>query len=99
MSTLQVSLLDAGCGEGQYLRCSHDVLEAAGVECHGYGIDVSKVAVRLAAKRSPHLSYAVASSYVLPFQDQVGGPVIPSTPAGALACATAKGLPAMACDC
>ena len=75
----QVAVLDAGCGEGRYLRCCHDVLEAAGVECHGYGIDVSKLAVRLAARRSPHLSYAVASSYVLPFQDQVLVPTANST--------------------
>lgn len=57
------TVLDAGCGEGTYLAraCS------AGAE--GCGIDISKSAVRRAAKRYPQQRWAVASSYRLPFDD------------------------------
>jgi 23S rRNA (guanine745-N1)-methyltransferase len=63
-------VLDAGCGEGTYLAraCS------AGVSA--WGIDISKVAVRLAAKRYPSCTFAVASSYRLPFADESFGALI-----------------------
>ncbi len=57
-------LLDAGCGEGTYLAAA---TSAAGVQ--GWGVDISKPAVRLAARRNPEHHYAVASSYQLPFAD------------------------------
>ena len=57
------SVLDAGCGEGTYLaRACGDVAE-------GWGIDISKVAVRLAAGRHHACRFAVASIYRLPFAD------------------------------
>ncbi len=59
------AVLDAGCGEGTYLARS---VAASGA--HGWGIDISKVAVRLAARRYPACSFAVASSYRLPFADE-----------------------------
>lgn len=59
-----VHVLDAGCGEGSYLAA---VTDRTGAQ--GWGIDVSKPAVRLAARRYPHHHYAVASTYVLPFAD------------------------------
>jgi 23S rRNA (guanine745-N1)-methyltransferase len=58
------AVLDAGCGEGTYLARAVD-----GTGAHGWGIDISKVAVRLAARRYPACSFAVASSYRLPFED------------------------------
>jgi 23S rRNA (guanine745-N1)-methyltransferase len=58
------AVLDAGCGEGTYLARACDVSGA-----RGWGIDISKVAVRLAARRYPACSFAVASSYRLPFDD------------------------------
>lgn len=57
------TILDAGCGEGTYLARSC----AAGAE--GWGIDISKVAVRLAARKYPQCEFAVASVYRLPFDD------------------------------
>ncbi|HEX5615613.1 MAG TPA: methyltransferase domain-containing protein [Acidimicrobiia bacterium] len=57
-------VLDAGCGEGSYLAAVTSVCDAA-----GWGIDVSKPAIRLAARRHPEHRYAVASSFVLPFAD------------------------------
>ena len=71
MHAHQVALLDAGCGEGMYLRHTFDAVAAAGKLTQAYGIDVSKLAVRLAAKRAGHLSFAVASTYALPFPEQV----------------------------
>ena len=66
----QVSLLDAGCGEGMYLARVQAALQGAGKECEAFGVDVSKPAIRMAAKRHREASFAVASSYVLPFDDQ-----------------------------
>lgn len=59
------AVLDAGCGEGTYLARA---ASAAGAQ--GWGIDISKVAVRLAAKRYDACRFAVASSYRLPFADE-----------------------------
>lgn len=58
------TLLDAGCGEGFYTRAVAETLcgEAA-------GIDISKSAVRFAAKRGGGVEYAVAGSYHLPIAD------------------------------
>jgi 23S rRNA (guanine745-N1)-methyltransferase len=58
------SVLDAGCGEGTYLARAVAASGAA-----GWGIDISKVAVRLAARRHSACRFAVASSYRLPFAD------------------------------
>ena len=58
------AVLDCGCGEGSYLAA---VSARCGVD--GWGIDVSKPAVKLAARRHQGLRFAVASSYALPFDD------------------------------
>lgn len=55
--------LDAGCGEGYYTRYM-----AQGRE--GYAFDISRNAIRLAAKRDPATQYAVAGSYDIPFESQ-----------------------------
>jgi 23S rRNA (guanine745-N1)-methyltransferase len=57
-------VLDAGCGEGSYLARAAAL---SGAEAHG--IDISKPAVRLAARRHRTHRYAVASSFRLPFAD------------------------------
>jgi 23S rRNA (guanine745-N1)-methyltransferase len=54
-------VLDAGCGEGQYI--------AAVAAPTRFGIDVSKPAISLAARRYKDVSFAVASSFRLPFDD------------------------------
>jgi len=54
-------VLDAGCGEGSYLAAIPAPLR--------HGLDVSKPAVRLAARRHRGDSWAVASSYRLPYDD------------------------------
>ncbi|MBR4866922.1 MAG: methyltransferase domain-containing protein [Clostridia bacterium] len=55
------TLLDICCGEGYYTRHM-----ALGRE--SYGFDISRNAIRLAAKRDPNTLYAVAGSYDIPFE-------------------------------
>lgn len=61
-------VVDAGCGEGYYLRRLRARLveqgqEASTVLC---GIDISKHAIRVAAKRDPRGLYAVSGTYRMP---------------------------------
>lgn len=63
-------LLDVGAGEGWYSGQLQALLRASQPELEVYGIDISKVAIRLAAKRYPACHFAVASSQQLPFLDQ-----------------------------
>ena len=59
-------ILDAGCGEGYYL---HRLVAGLSGGSDGYGLDISKEAVKLAAK-DKGLCFAVASIHqTLPFAD------------------------------
>lgn len=58
-------LLDLGCGEGYY----SGQIQQALPDCQLYGIDISKNAVRLAAKANKQIQFSVASAYKLPFVD------------------------------
>ncbi len=63
------SLLDAGCGEGYYTdRVERRLLERDGVS-DLLALDISKDGVRIAARKNPRISYAVASSYDMPIAD------------------------------
>ncbi len=53
-----------------YTARIQNFIEQAGKKCTAYGVDVSKTAVRMAAKRHKAASFAVASSYALPFENQ-----------------------------
>ena len=55
-------LLDAGCGEGYYTAVLRERLPK--LSC--VGIDISKEAVKLAARRNPEGEFAVASAFHLP---------------------------------
>lgn len=59
-------LLDSGCGEGYYTAAFYQTLLQAGHKPHIVGIDISKFALRRAAKRLPQAEFAVASVYHLP---------------------------------
>jgi 23S rRNA (guanine745-N1)-methyltransferase len=61
----EVCVLDAGCGEGFYLRRLQQVAaeRQSMIRC---GVDISRDAIRLAARRDPGGVYAVASVYDLP---------------------------------
>ena len=63
------SILDAGCGEGYYTAGIFQALRDAGKEPKMAGTDISKFILRAAAKRSPDIEFAVASSYHLPLAD------------------------------
>ncbi|MDH5544188.1 MAG: methyltransferase domain-containing protein [Gammaproteobacteria bacterium] len=60
------SVLDIGCGEGYFTRRVNMLLPGTQLT----GIDISKDAVRMAAKRSANEQYIVASSSDLPFTDE-----------------------------
>ena len=53
-----------------YLGHVQAALQGAGKQCKAFGVDVSKTAIRMAAKRHKEASFAVASSYTLPFDNQ-----------------------------
>ncbi|MBC0853213.1 23S rRNA (guanine(745)-N(1))-methyltransferase [Pantoea stewartii] len=59
-------ILDTGCGEGYYTGALADNFAPAGKV---FGLDVAKMAIRLAAKRYPQVLFCVASSQRLPFAD------------------------------
>ncbi|WP_241610646.1 23S rRNA (guanine(745)-N(1))-methyltransferase [Rosenbergiella epipactidis] len=60
-ATSAPNIVDLGCGEGYYtsawVKSDRQV----------YGVDVSKFAIKSAAKRYPHIQFSVASGYRLPF--------------------------------
>ena len=62
-------VLDAGCGEGWYTAGVFQALRAAGKSPRMAGTDISKLALRTAARREPGIEFAVASSYRLPVRD------------------------------
>lgn len=66
-----VTLLDIGCGEGYYTSglAEHYVGGGEAGCSQVYGLDISKVAVRYAAKRYPQGQFCVGSSHRLPFAD------------------------------
>ena len=57
--------LDAGCGEGYYTSALQGALSAS----QGVGADISKEAVRLAAKRDTDVIWVVAACHRLPVGD------------------------------
>ena len=62
-------ILDAGCGEGYYDGTICAELERQGLPFELAGFDISKAAVRLAAKRKlPNAAFAVASSFAAPVE-------------------------------
>lgn len=63
------SILDAGCGEGYYSAAIFDALVKAGNAPRMAGVDLSKHALRRAAKREKSIEFAVASVYDLPVPD------------------------------
>ena len=61
----QAILVDAGCGEGMFLGTTHDIPLAG-----RYGLDISKEAVRSAARRHKECRWVIANlSHRLPFTD------------------------------
>ncbi|PFG55684.1 23S rRNA m(1)G-745 methyltransferase (EC 21151) [Vibrio sp. ES.051] len=63
-------VLDIGCGEGYYTDQIQKVMQKQSDNAAVYGLDISKVAIRYAAKRYTHCHFSVASSHRLPFADE-----------------------------
>ena len=61
------SLLDIGCGEGYYTSAFAQTAQEKGAAT--FGLDVSKSAIRAAAKRYSEVTFCVASSHRLPFEE------------------------------
>ena len=58
------NVLDIGCGEGYYSRYFQEQMPAH----QYYGIDISKAAIKTAAKRNTTIQYAVASAFRIPVE-------------------------------
>lgn len=58
-------VVDVGCGEGYYTSIVSD-----NCDCEISGIDISKDALKYAAKIVPEAEFAVASAFSLPFSDE-----------------------------
>lgn len=63
-------LVDSGCGEGYYTAGVAAALRESGRQVQGAGVDISKFALRRAAKRDRALEFAVGSAYHLPVASQ-----------------------------
>ncbi|MBE6829144.1 MAG: methyltransferase domain-containing protein, partial [Ruminococcaceae bacterium] len=62
-------ILDAGCGEGYYTGRLREDLFSHGFAPQVFGFDISKFAVKAAAKKYKAISFAVASSFGIPVSD------------------------------
>ncbi len=62
----QAQLLDLGCGEGYYTHLLADKMPETSVI---HALDISKIAVRYAAKRNKSVNFCVASAYAVPLPD------------------------------
>jgi 23S rRNA (guanine745-N1)-methyltransferase len=69
-STKNPVILDAGCGEGYYTGRLCQFLQENGFAPEMYGFDISKFAVKAAAKRHRNISFAVGSIFDIPVQDE-----------------------------
>ncbi|AAV83341.1 putative RNA methyltransferase [Idiomarina loihiensis] len=63
------AVLDAGCGEGYYLRYLVEQAVQNGTDLSVAALDISKWAVQAAAKRDKRLSWMVASNNSIPLDD------------------------------
>lgn len=64
------TLLDSGCGEGYYTAGVCAALRKQGLTIRAAGVDLSRSALKKAARRDPNTEFAAASVYHLPMADQ-----------------------------
>lgn len=62
-------LLDAGCGEGYYTGRLYNDLAVHGLSPQVYGFDISKFAVKAAAKKYKQIHFAVGSIFSIPVEN------------------------------
>ena len=65
-----INIIDTGCGEGYYTHQLQQALNTKAISSEIIGIDISKHAVKAAAKRSKIIQWFVANSKALPVADQ-----------------------------
>ncbi|HGN1705781.1 TPA: 23S rRNA (guanine(745)-N(1))-methyltransferase [Providencia rettgeri] len=70
------SLLDIGCGEGYYTDYFAQKLIRQESQAQVFGLDVSKVAIRYAAKRYKSVRFCVGTSHRLPFAGASFGGIV-----------------------
>lgn len=63
-----IRVLDLGCGEGYYTNRLSEALSATSPIV--FGLDISKSAIRYAAKRYKSINFSVASAYDTPFKNE-----------------------------
>jgi len=64
----QLLVLDIGCGEGYYLNRMIVAAETTGISVNGYGLDISKDAVKHGASSNKTVTWLVASSFNIPME-------------------------------
>lgn len=64
------TMLDAGCGEGYYTSAVKAIFDRSNIAVDIYGIDISKDAVDMAAKRRSGIQFAAASVFHIPVQSK-----------------------------
>lgn len=62
-------MLDSGCGEGYYTTGVYEALAQVGTDTRCAGVDLSRSALKKAARRAKSVEFAVASVYHLPVED------------------------------
>lgn len=63
------AILDLGCGEGYYSHRLIQAFERTSHKVNFQGLDISRSAIKYAAKRYKELNFCIASAYELPFAD------------------------------
>lgn len=70
---LSPNLLDLGCGEGYYLERLMSFLSGVQYSPNFFGLDISKMAIKVAGKRNKQATWLVGNSYFAPFHgDSLG---------------------------
>jgi 23S rRNA (guanine745-N1)-methyltransferase len=64
------NILDIGCGEGYYTCGINDLLKELNLNTAFWGVDISKEAIQLAAKRKSSVNFIVGNAHFLPFFDK-----------------------------
>lgn len=65
-----INIADIGCGEGYYLaNFINELKQMNDIQYEAYGLDISRDAIRLAAKRTLDITWIVGNVFSLPFKD------------------------------
>ena len=65
------TVIDAGCGEGYYSSHLRRAIKSMNIDCDMAAMDISKFALRAAAKRDKAIQWFVANSNALPVADHL----------------------------